>query len=166
MHRVRIWRRGLPVRDVVLGDELSIGRHPDNSLTLWDEEISGRHAKLVVEDDQCFLVDLGSRHGSRIDGVRVDPEVPHQLLEGVRVALGSFSVEYTPDHHEVDLSELGEFVAGGRSLERDAALRLIGRLPGSRFPRLERALAWVALMACLGAMTVYVLHQVGAIAHA
>ncbi|MEW5959815.1 MAG: FHA domain-containing protein [Chloroflexota bacterium] len=56
--------KGFPiVREV-----LTFGRDPDNDIMLDDSEVSRHHARLLQEDDQIILEDLGSTNGTLVNG--------------------------------------------------------------------------------------------------
>jgi pSer/pThr/pTyr-binding forkhead associated (FHA) protein len=67
------WRRprvpvlGLPVAE----GEVVIGRSRECDCVLAEPSVSRRHAVLRREDDRWLLRDLGSRNGTRVNGVRV-----------------------------------------------------------------------------------------------
>jgi sigma-B regulation protein RsbU (phosphoserine phosphatase) len=48
-----------------------IGRQPDNHLILRDSRVSRSHARIVVENGGYVLEDLASRHGTFVNGKRV-----------------------------------------------------------------------------------------------
>ncbi|MEM9195073.1 MAG: sigma 54-interacting transcriptional regulator [Myxococcota bacterium] len=52
-------------------DRCAIGSHPSNDLVLQDPTVSRFHAEVVIEAGGPRVRDLGSRNGTRIDGVRV-----------------------------------------------------------------------------------------------
>ena len=51
--------------------ELVVGRGPDAGLSVDDPLVSRAHAKLLVVPDGLRLTDLGSRHGTLVNGERV-----------------------------------------------------------------------------------------------
>jgi pilus assembly protein CpaF len=53
------------------GDSCSIGKHPDNLVTLHGWNVDKVHAKLVRTTEGLFVYDLGSRMGTRVNGERV-----------------------------------------------------------------------------------------------
>lgn len=60
------------------GKQITIGRHPDNTIHINDIAVSGRHAVITVEKsrylkgvDEIFLEDSGSKNGSFINGRQV-----------------------------------------------------------------------------------------------
>jgi len=59
-------------RVVPLGQELRIGRLPDNGLALdWDGNVSRRHAHITRTASGWVLVDDSSRNGCYVNGERV-----------------------------------------------------------------------------------------------
>lgn len=52
-----------------LGDrEVVLGRHPECQIILKDSTISRRHARFVKRDSDFYVDDLGSQHGTRVNG--------------------------------------------------------------------------------------------------
>ncbi len=51
---------------------ITIGRNDAADLFLPDQWISRWHCKLVVQDNQLKVIDLGSRHGTYVNGERVE----------------------------------------------------------------------------------------------
>lgn len=49
----------------------TIGRSPENDLSLQDESISRKHAKIFLDDTVFYLQDFGSRNGTLIDSRKV-----------------------------------------------------------------------------------------------
>lgn len=64
----------------------TVGRLPENSLVLTQPFVSRSHAKIVAADDQYVLIDSGSRHGTYVNGARVER---HVLSPRDRVQFGS-----------------------------------------------------------------------------
>ena len=48
-----------------------IGRQPENHLILRDSRVSRTHARILVENGEYVLEDIGSRHGTFVNGKRV-----------------------------------------------------------------------------------------------
>jgi phosphoserine phosphatase RsbU/P len=70
----------------VMPPQFTIGRSSTNDLCLSEISISRMHASVVLEDGDFVLQDVGSRHGTFVNGVRVDR--PRKLKSGDRVQLG------------------------------------------------------------------------------
>jgi class 3 adenylate cyclase len=63
------------------GDEVTIGRRPDNDVPLsWDEEVSRSHARLRSGPEGWVLLDDGSRNGSHLNGEAITG--PRPLRDG------------------------------------------------------------------------------------
>jgi phosphoserine phosphatase RsbU/P len=63
-------------KGVVAHSPFTVGRLADNDLVLAYAWVSRRHAELIVEDGTCRVVDLGSRHGTFINGKPAAPRQP------------------------------------------------------------------------------------------
>lgn len=71
----------------------TIGRNEDNNLVIPDRWISRNHALLqYMENGEFFLIDLGSRNGSFINGRRVS--VPVTLRNGDRLTFGQTELDF------------------------------------------------------------------------
>lgn len=62
----RSWRIELPARG-----EIVVGRGADAGLRLADSEVSRAHLRLVISADDLSVTDLGSRHGTQVNGMLV-----------------------------------------------------------------------------------------------
>lgn len=56
-----------------IGREATIGRGPDGGVGVPSEIVSGRHARIYFDENEnsYFLEDLGSRNGTKLDGLSV-----------------------------------------------------------------------------------------------
>lgn len=62
-------REGLPSeRFEVSAGGLVVGRNEDCDITLQDQLVSRRHARLWCDDDKLYIEDLGSRNGIEVNG--------------------------------------------------------------------------------------------------
>lgn len=87
-------------REVLLDKErLSIGRHPDNDLTLEDKAVSGRHAAIITILRDSFLEDLNSTNGTVVNG---RPITKHPLSHGDEIVLGRHRLRYESDAAAAD----------------------------------------------------------------
>src|SRR5438067_2039674 len=50
----------------------TIGRKTDRDLIISDPRVSREHAQLVLEGNDFFLIDLSSKHGTFVNGERID----------------------------------------------------------------------------------------------
>ncbi|MHC4785156.1 MAG: SpoIIE family protein phosphatase [Planctomycetota bacterium] len=77
---------------VVSGDGPAlIGRSRDADICLPDPSVSRRHASMVKREGQWFVTDLGGRHGTTINGVRVEPNQPAVAAEGDFIRIGPYT---------------------------------------------------------------------------
>lgn len=92
---------------------VSIGRSAGVDVNVEHPTISRRHAELVVREGQCWLRDLDSTYGTRVNGNRIGDETPLVpddivMLGGVRLTLAATAVPQADalvdDGHQIDLS--------------------------------------------------------------
>jgi adenylate cyclase len=50
---------------------MTIGRSDSNLLTVSDQTVSGKHAKIVVKGEAFSIVDLDSTNGTMVNGQKV-----------------------------------------------------------------------------------------------
>jgi uncharacterized protein YraI len=74
---------------LIRGDVLTIGRDPDNDISLNDEQVSRHHARLLRQEDQIILEDLGSTNGTLVNG---KPIVGQHVLQPADIISISSSV--------------------------------------------------------------------------
>ncbi len=86
------------------GNCWTVGRSEDNNVVLSDRWISRNHAMVQsMETGEFYLIDLGSRNGSFLNGRRVS--IPVTLQNGDRLTFGQTELEfYCPVHRSVDAS--------------------------------------------------------------
>ncbi|MEM1009830.1 MAG: FHA domain-containing protein, partial [Myxococcota bacterium] len=73
--------------------EVIIGRGAEFDITLVEDMISRKHARITFEDGQVVLEDLGSTNGSFVNGERVRRAV---VQEGDRILLGTSVLQVIP----------------------------------------------------------------------
>jgi phage tail-like protein len=78
----------------LLQDVLSIGRTPDNGLSLPHPLIARRHAELRIDEGRAVLTDLGSATGTFLGETRLLPNQPQILPGGAVVRIGPFEITY------------------------------------------------------------------------
>ena len=114
---------------IVTRSPFTIGRLPENDLVLAHPFVSRRHADLLLEGEQCFIVDQGSRHGTYING---QPAAPRQrigekdiihfgALDGPSLRLGvAGSVSEVTDGSTIRsiIEQIPEVNASGNALDK------------------------------------------------
>ena len=69
-----------------------IGRLPDNTLVLDDDSVSRRHARIESRGQGWYLMDVGSRNGTLINGRPLDGHA--RLGNGDRITVGKNIIKY------------------------------------------------------------------------
>ena len=121
---------------VPLIDRVTLGRALDSTVVLSDPAVSRWHARICSTDGGApMLEDVGSAHGTFLDGVRVTTPVP--LRDGSTIALGDTEIAV---ERRRDASEAGRtlVVAADASMASPTALHPQVR-PGYALKRLEAA---------------------------
>jgi two-component system, NtrC family, response regulator GlrR len=80
---------GLELRST--GRRLAIGSHPTADLRLTDATVSAFHCEIEVDQRAAVLRDLGSRNGTRIDGVTVEQAI---LDRSAVVTAGNVTIRF------------------------------------------------------------------------
>ena len=68
------------------GTRMLVGRAPNSDCLLPEDCVSRRHAQVWRDGERWYLRDLGSRNGTRVNGIRVTE--PVEVRPGDRVSLG------------------------------------------------------------------------------
>jgi hypothetical protein len=66
----------------------TIGRSSDNDIAMKDGYVSRRHLKITKREESYFIMDLGSRNGTFVNGKQIPKGHEFQVREGVPVILG------------------------------------------------------------------------------
>lgn len=89
----------------------TVGRAADCQACLVHETVSRRHATVSCRSGRWFIADLGSRHGTYVNAVKLEPNSPAALENGdlVRVGPWTFRVVIGPEraHAGVTMYEAG-----------------------------------------------------------
>jgi len=70
---------------------VTLGRRPDRDVVLPQPHVSREHAKIELRDSAYFIVDLGSSHGTFVNGL---PAKEYALRSGDRIELGAMGGSY------------------------------------------------------------------------
>ncbi len=71
-----------------------VGRDPSSDLVLPSQTVSRNHAVIEIEDGSALVRDLGSRNGTRVNGVSAAAE-PRPVRSGDRLEFGSVALAIT-----------------------------------------------------------------------
>ncbi len=84
-----------PFGQTMLGTGVvTLGRAPDNQLSLNDAQASSHHAEIRPEGQGYALVDRGSTNGTFVNEQRIDSNVPRPLKAGDRIRIGGMVFTY------------------------------------------------------------------------
>ena len=72
--------------------EITIGREADRRMVLPSPSVSRKHARLVLDGPQPYIVDEGSANGVLVNGVRINQ--PTAVVPGVRVDIAEYYIEF------------------------------------------------------------------------
>src|SRR5690348_12626818 len=67
------------------GEPITIGRADDSTITLTDDYVSTRHARLVQQEGAWLIEDLGSTNGTYLDRQRVTTATPVTVGQPIRI---------------------------------------------------------------------------------
>jgi phosphoserine phosphatase RsbU/P len=94
-----VFVQGSEQKNIVLNrTPFTVGRKVDKDLVIADPRVSRDHAQIVQEGQDFFLQDLGSKHGTFVNGERVQRQ---KLVRGDRLEFGardSAYVLFNPAH--------------------------------------------------------------------
>ena len=72
-----------------ISDGMTIGRSDSNLLTVSDQTVSGKHAKIVVKGGAFSIADLNSTNGTMVNGQKIS-EMP--IKTGDKVQIGKVNI--------------------------------------------------------------------------
>jgi Nif-specific regulatory protein len=78
----------------------TVGRHEENDLRLLDRHVSRRHLVFESEAAGLAVVDLGSKHGTLING---EPGIRRLLQDGDELRLGKVSLRYFAGEQSLEI---------------------------------------------------------------
>jgi len=78
---------------------ITIGSDPDNHLILKTPEIDSSHASLELRNNEWILQDLGSPHGTMVNGETI--EGPHSLYHDDLIELGYIKMRFQDPERSV-----------------------------------------------------------------
>jgi len=89
----------------------SIGRAKDSDLPIDDSRTSRRHCMISFADDQFFLEDTLSTHGTYLNQERV--QARHALKDGDLISIGGTELRFTADADEIQIDDQLQTDPGG-----------------------------------------------------
>ncbi len=148
-------REGSP--DIPVTGNCALGRAVGNQVVLVDDRVSRRHATIHTQGlHELWLIDLGSRNGTYLNGRRVSQ--PTRLQDGDRIQIGPFLVSFhqgavagthhstlASDQTQADLRSLACWllvcdIAGSTALAQKHAAEELAVIVGGWFARCKEVI--------------------------
>jgi Nif-specific regulatory protein len=101
-----------------------VGRDAECEVALADTKVSRHHATLVREGDGWFVADAGSRHGTFVNGERVERT---RLADGDRIQIGSTILTFTDAESSSEIVARRTVEVGAAAMPADTAAATIER---------------------------------------
>jgi two-component system, cell cycle response regulator len=76
--------------------EMTLGRDAAADITVSDQSISRKHAKITKHDGKVFITDLGSSNGSFINDKKIEPGKEMPLVKEDMIKLGNSIFKFLP----------------------------------------------------------------------
>ncbi len=105
---------GTRQRYKVVKDRVTIGRARESDIFLPDQWLSRHHAEIQRREGVFFLLDLGSKNGTLLNGERVRQQC--RLQQGDVIALGEHHLTFSADGGEDEYEMQGTRVFSARDL--------------------------------------------------
>lgn len=83
-----IWLTSPDGTEHELRETLTIGRGPENGLTIPSTAVSRTHAAVIFREGRWYIEDRGSYNGTFLNGTRVNPGTPLPLRHADRIEIG------------------------------------------------------------------------------
>lgn len=81
-------------KTIEMQEGVTIGRSENANFTFQDPRMSGRHVQVVRAGDELLLIDLGSKNGFRVDGMR---STKTSFISGSSLKIGGTEFEVISD---------------------------------------------------------------------
>lgn len=78
----------------------TLGRAPECTVRLESPEVSRRHAAISCLNGRWFVTDLTSRHGTLVNGSRIEPDAATPLARGDHLSIGPWTLRAQMGRHE------------------------------------------------------------------
>lgn len=108
--------------------EITIGRQEGNTIRLTERNVSRRHARLLKNNNQVLIEDLGSYNGIRINGGRISGQV--QVGTGDLIQIGDYDLA-------IEAEETARSSATTLPLDPPVTRKLPDPLDTLRMPKVE-----------------------------
>lgn len=99
------------------GDELTIGRAPNNNIVIDNPGVSSNHARIFMEAGNYYIQDLGSKNGTYLKENRIER---HQLDYGDVISVFKHQLHFVPLVGED--APMADATASGGAINQSATL--------------------------------------------
>jgi transcriptional regulator with GAF, ATPase, and Fis domain len=103
----------------VFDDVVRIGSHPSNEIVITDPTVSRFHCRIARDGGRWRITDLGSRNGTRVDGVKV---LAAEIERAATIAIGDSVLRVELGASPADLAprrgSFGAIVGEGAAMQR------------------------------------------------
>ncbi len=79
-------------KEILLGENTSIGRSPTNDIVLKEAKVSRQHAAINFMNGNFVVVDLKSSNGVLVNVKRIEE---HVLADGDLIQIGSYQFKFS-----------------------------------------------------------------------
>lgn len=104
-------------------NEMTIGRDPTADISIMDQSISRKHARVTKKDGAVFITDLGSQNGTLINDKRLGANQTQALAKEDMIKIGSSILKFLPQG-ELEILFYGNL---GDSANTDALTRIYNK---------------------------------------
>lgn len=121
-----------------VADKVRIGRLPESDVALPHSGVSRNHAEIVAEEQQYYLLDLGSGNGTLLNGLVIRANEKTLLKNNDRIHIGNFALRFirTDEFFEQSLKEEEE-VTDADILEIKLLKKVLDAVDQETVPSLE-----------------------------
>lgn len=108
-----------------------VGREMADVLLFYDKSVSRKHALIILENDKCFIQDLGSTNGTFLNGVRLPPGQKTPLYDGDEIAFADTIFRFSyPLCKREEIKAKAFLIIEGKEIPITAEEFVIGRKEG------------------------------------
>lgn len=121
-----------------LGERITIGRESTNTIVLAGAGVSREHAHILREENQYYLIDLGSGNGSVLNGITVPPHEKTLLKNNDLIVIENFHLRFwlTDELFEAHFKEEEE-VTGADIVDVQLLKKILDAVDQESVPSLE-----------------------------
>jgi pSer/pThr/pTyr-binding forkhead associated (FHA) protein len=121
---------GTRIERVINRPEIDLGKAPHNQIVLADATVSSAHAVILSKGGEYYIVDLGSRNGTYVDGEKLGSE-PRVLKHGDTIRVGTTVLTFRRPSKAVESTsalpiDLGHASQGSNEVEVEPAGGIAG----------------------------------------